>query len=173
MMSVATDLAAQTEGNVETMLAAVDKFATGLQKKFPWLFGAPGATTESTGGPQVSNPRIDYMRGRGAGRREETDYVAPRGIGPQDRSIWGSRLGIPTPRASSGALVDSPANVGYMTSATVASTIINNNQKIEVKPEFNITTPSLDEEQVRDLTNHVVKSINTALSLVGLRPVAS
>jgi hypothetical protein len=74
---------------------------------------------------------------------------------------------------------DYPSNVrssagrtaSYVPNVTTNNTT-NNNQKVEIKPVFNLSLPTLDQAQVADLSATVVKNINTALALVGLRPVA-
>jgi hypothetical protein len=177
---MAVQIAAITGANVKTMITTVEDAIAGLVSRFPWLFGTAGITanapSQAPGGEHSGTSGEQTPRPEDSRYRPGTAPVAPR-YGPRDRAIWGARLGI-TPKSAAGGRGADMGNpsAGYAFPNPVAvttTTTTNNNQKVEVTNNFNVDVKNLSEEQVRDFTTQVVKNINTALSLVGLRPVAN
>jgi hypothetical protein len=98
-------------------------------------------------------------------RSRNTDRADP------DQSPRGRRVAVDAGDYPSNVRSSAGRTASYVPNVTTNNTT-NNNQKVEIKPVFNLSLPTLDQAQVADLSATVVKNINTALALVGLRPVA-
>jgi hypothetical protein len=144
--------------------------------------GTRTRTNSSVADVIAANPDLDWTSVLGPlGTGAPNSYIAPSSLTQSPTAagrIWEQRN---KPKVKTGVVDagDYPSNVGSIPARTAGyfptampSGTTNNNQKFEIKPVFNIHVSQLDQEQVADLTTKVVKSINTALALVGLRPVA-
>ncbi len=185
MISIATDLAGRADKAVADILGksikpAIDSLLSGLPAWLGGTSGTPKLPTESDKNtdptPKGWYPLVNPGSTPTPSTPVDPAWYRPRSLGPQDRAEWGSRLGI-TPKSAAGGRGADMGNPSAGSAfpnpvAVTTNNTTNNNQKVEISPVYNITLPSLDQEQVADLTTKVVKSINTALALVGLRPVA-
>jgi hypothetical protein len=142
MISIAQDLAARMDAAVADVLGNKIKPAI-----YDLLSVLPGGS--------------NYGKGRGTNRSSEATPTAT------PINIHGTATTPYNIHGTTSAVTNLPTNVG-----TASITTITHSEKIEIHPEYNISTPSLDEKQVRELINGVIREINTILALVGLRPVS-